>query len=61
LFCLWFEVESQKIWSNRYRLSARIVAREIKNLQGLNAIRHIGSDRKGHWEIVKEGTGGGDA
>ena len=34
-------------------LSVRTVARELKNLRDSGAIRRIGSDRAGYWEIVK--------
>ena len=34
------------------------IARTIKNLQARKHIRRIGSDKTGHWEIIKESEGG---
>jgi predicted HTH transcriptional regulator len=34
-------------------LSTRTVSREIKELRDAGVLRRVGSDRAGHWEIVK--------
>ena len=36
------------------KFSRPTIARSIKTLQGCNYIRRIGSDKTGHWEIIKE-------
>lgn len=44
---------TQKRLSAVTHLSTRTISREIKNLRDMGVIRRIGSDRSGHWEIVK--------
>jgi len=43
---------TQKQLSIKTNLSVRTVARELKNLRDTGAIRRIGSDRSGYWEIA---------
>jgi ATP-dependent DNA helicase RecG len=44
---------TQKQLAKEISLSVRTVARELKQLRDTDVIRRIGSDRYGHWEIVK--------
>jgi ATP-dependent DNA helicase RecG len=44
---------TQKRLADMTGLSTRTISREIKNLRDKGAIRRIGSDRSGYWEIVK--------
>lgn len=45
---------TQKQMSDTTGMSVRTVARELKSLQEDGIIKRVGSDRAGHWEIVKE-------
>lgn len=45
---------TQKQMSDATGMSVRTVARELKGLQEDGIIKRVGSDRAGHWEIVKE-------
>jgi predicted HTH transcriptional regulator len=45
---------TQKRLADETGLSVRTVARELKNLQDNSIIKRVGSDRAGHWEIVRE-------
>ena len=45
---------TQKVLADKTGLSARTVSREMKALRDLGIIKRIGSDRKGHWEIVEK-------
>ncbi len=44
---------TQKQLADKTNLSVRTVARELKRLRDIGAIRRIGSDRAGFWEIVE--------
>ena len=44
---------TQKIIADKTGLSTRTVSREIKNLRDAGVLRRVGSDRAGHWEIVR--------
>lgn len=44
---------TQKDLATKTRLSARTVSRLIKELRDSGAIKRVGSDRSGHWEIHK--------
>ena len=44
---------TQKNIANKTGLSTRTVSREIKNLRDSGVLRRVGSDRAGHWEIVR--------
>ncbi|MDR1275382.1 MAG: winged helix-turn-helix domain-containing protein [Candidatus Accumulibacter sp.] len=44
---------TQKNLAAKVRLSTRTVSREIRELRDSGAIRRVGSDRSGHWEIAK--------
>jgi predicted HTH transcriptional regulator len=44
---------TQKMLSEMTALSTRTISREIKELRDMGIIRCVGSDRSGHWEIVK--------
>jgi predicted HTH transcriptional regulator len=44
---------TQKRLSELTGLSTRTVSREIKELRDAGILRRVGSDRAGHWEIVK--------
>jgi predicted HTH transcriptional regulator len=44
---------TQKRLAELTGLSTRTVSREIKELRDADVLRRVGSDRSGHWEIVK--------
>lgn len=44
---------TQKKLADKTGLSVRSIARELKRLRDIGAIRRIGSDRAGYWEILK--------
>ena len=46
-------VNAQKL-SDLLGVSLRTIKRELYALQDLGLIQHIGSDKTGHWEIIKK-------
>jgi predicted HTH transcriptional regulator len=44
---------TQKKLALKTGLSIRTVSREVRGLRDSGAIRRIGSDRLGHWEIIR--------
>lgn len=48
---------TQKQLAKETSLSVRTIARELKRLRDIDAIRRIGSNRSGYWEIVKQDNG----
>ena len=42
---------------HEYILSRPTIARTIKTLQSRELIRRIGSDKTGHWEVVRKEKG----